>query len=255
MDKLISDFEKAKQKLKEQYKTEEYQKNCQQFILERDRLVKLAECYLSQFDQHKSDFEAAIVRTEYASGSKYLHRGYYCPSLIQDVVVGNVRRGKLLKRFTLRTKTCWEYGFNAEGQLIRCEYLVTKTVAGEECLVVSTRELLFYEDDRVYGITVQSDGTLEAISEEVFQNEKCICYMYCPCTSFKGAIRCSDIHSECYTYESETMQVQWHHLTIPLQENIEFAKTMGWNYCSYPIYRRDQYLFERKDGKYILTDN
>ena len=255
MDKLMSDYKQEKQKLAERYKTEEYQKNCQHFILERDRLVKLVERYLSKINQHKSDFEAAVVHTEYASGCKCLHRGYYCPSLIQDVVVGNVRRGKLLKRLTTRTKTCWEYGFNAERQLIRCEHLITKTVADEECLAVDTREFLFYEENRIYGITVRSDGTLEAITEEIFQNGKCICYTYCLCTSFNGVIRCGDIRSECYTYGADVMQAQWHRLIIPLQETLEFAKTMGWSVSSCPIYRKDQYLFEKKDGKFILAEN
>ena len=252
MDQLLSDFEKAKQKLEERCKEEEYQKNCQHFILERDRLVKLAERYLPQVNQLKTDFEAAVVRTEYASGCKYLHRGYYCPSLIQDVVVGNVRRGKLLKRLTARTKTCWEYGFNAEGRLIRCEDLITKMVADEEYLVVATREFLFYEENCIYGITVRSDGTLEAITEEVFQDGKCIRYAYCLCTSYDGVIHCGDIRCECYTYEADMIQAQWHHFTIPLQETLEFAKSMGWGVLSRPIYYKYQYLFEKRDGKITL---
>ncbi len=255
MDELLSDVEKAGQKLEERYKTEEYQKICQHFILERDRLVKLAEHYLSQIDRYKSDFEAAIVRTEYASGCRYLHRGYYCPSLIQDIVVVNVKRGKLLKRFTARTKTCWEYGFNAKGQLIRSEHLVTKQIAGDECLVVATREFLFYEENRIYGITVHSNGTPESITEEIYQDGKCIRYTYCQCASFGGVVSCGDIRSEYYTYETEMMQAQWHQLIIPLQENLEFAKTMGWKMSSCPIYRKDQYLFAIKDGKFVLKEN
>ena len=253
MDQLFSDFEQAGQRLEERYKEEEYQRNCQHFISERDRLVNLAAQYMPQINQFKSDFEAAVVRKEYASGCKYLHRGYYCPSLIQDVVVENVRRGKLLKRLTARTKTCWEYGFNAEGQLIRCEDLITKVVADEEYLVVATREFLFYEENCIYGITVRSDGTLEAITEEVFRDGKCIRYTYCLCTSYDGVIHCGDIRSECYTYEADMIQAQWHHFTIPLQETLEFAKSMGWSVLSRPIYYKDQYLFEKRDGKITLA--
>ena len=255
MDKVLSEFEKSKQKLEERFKTEEYQKHCQYFILERDRLLRVAERFLTDVEQYKRAFEAAVVRKEYASGCKHLHRGYYCPSLIRDAVVGNVRRGKLLKRLTARTKTCWEYGFNAEGQLICAENLVTQAIAGEEYLLVATRELLFYEGNCIYGITVCRDGTLEAITEEVFQDGKCICYTHCLCTVFDGRIDCIEISSERYIYEAETMQVQWHSLVIPSQKTLEFAKTMGLSIWSHPIYRRDQYLFERKDGKLIWLEN
>ena len=255
MDKLMSAYRNAKQKLEELYKTEQYQKNCQYFTSERDRLVEMAEQRLSQIDRYKSDIEAAIVRTEYASGCKYLHRGYYCPSLLQDAVVDNVRRGNLRKQITARTKTYWEYGFNAEGQLICSESIVTKTVAGEAYQLVTTREFLFYEESRIYGITLRKDGTVEAITEEVLQDGKCISYTHCLCTSYEGVISCGEICSEYYDHRAEKLQAQWHSLNIPLQENIEFSKKMGWEPMTIPIYRKNRFLLEKKDGKYVLTEN
>lgn len=252
---IVSETGRAVRLLQERYQSEEYRQNCQRFIAERDRLLKITERFMSNLDQLKCEFEAAVVRTEHASGCKYLHRGYYCPSMIQDIVVGNVRRGKLLKRLTARTKTCWEYGFNAEGKLILCESLVSQTVADESCLIAATREFLFYEDDCVYGITIRSDGSVEAITEEVYQDGKCISYIHALCTSFGGIIKSHEISSEHYTYEGEKMHAQWHRLMIPPQNTLEFAEAIGLNLPSIPIYQKDQYHFEKKDGRLILAEN
>ena len=45
--------------------------------------------------------EKTVVRREQASGGTCMQRGYYCPSFVMDIVLGNVNRGRLIKR--LRT--------------------------------------------------------------------------------------------------------------------------------------------------------
>lgn len=50
-------------------------------------------CYDKLFDYAQS----AICSTEYGRGGEFFHRGYYCPSPILDIIVGNANRGKLIK--------------------------------------------------------------------------------------------------------------------------------------------------------------
>lgn len=253
MDELLSEFERAKLKLHELSQTEAYQQSCQRFLAERDRLVKIATRLMSDPKQLKSEFEAAIVRTETASGSKHLHRGFYCPSLIQDIVVVGTKRGRLLKRVTSRTFPCNEYGFNANGQLILCENLVRKTRGDTECLIVASREFLFYEKNRIYGITMDSHGYLQTVTEEVFQEGKRIYYLNGLCTSFDGVIDCRSISCEYYSYDRDVLHsCHWHRLMIPPQSNPDFAKAIGLALPLHPIYQHDLYFFERKDGQLVL---
>ncbi len=44
------------------------------------------------------------MRHEIGLGGELMHRGYYCPSLIEDVVVGNTKRGRISKRTTSKAK-------------------------------------------------------------------------------------------------------------------------------------------------------
>ncbi|MBQ9673696.1 MAG: hypothetical protein IJV39_03625 [Ruminococcus sp.] len=44
--------------------------------------------------------------------------GYYCPSPVFDLIVGNVHRGKILKRMTKRSRPVMKYGFNSDNQIV-----------------------------------------------------------------------------------------------------------------------------------------
>lgn len=256
LQKFATELNSATRLWQERYRTDsDYQRNCLRFIAESNRLIKIAERIMPDINRTTSDVQSAIVHREYASGCKYLHRGYYCPSLIQDAVVGNVKRGRLLKRFTARTKNCWEYGFDAEGKLLCCESLVTKESADEELLVVATRELLLYEDDRRYGITLRSDGHLESVTEEIFKDKKCVSYTYASCSSYGGTVRCSSISSEHYAYEGKNMYAQWHQLTIPAEYTSQFLENIGVTPISVPIYRCNRYSFELCEDRFVLVEN
>lgn len=80
----------------------------------------------------------------YGIGSGLPHRGYYCPSLIQDFVIGGSKRGKIVKKKPV-TDEYREYGFDSHNTLIYAAY-------GSE------EEFLFYKKNTEIGITY--DGFL-----------------------------------------------------------------------------------------------
>ena len=43
------------------------------------------------------------------------------PSIIADIVVGGVKRGRLLRRVTTRSRPSFRYGFDADDRLIYAE--------------------------------------------------------------------------------------------------------------------------------------
>ena len=62
---------------------------------------------------HRLD-EADCGKIEFARGC-FMHRGFYCPSPIEEFVISNVRRGHLQKKRT--ASSTYEYSFDRMGQL------------------------------------------------------------------------------------------------------------------------------------------
>lgn len=128
---------------KEQYNAEELKNH---FKAECDRLHLTAQGYLTNIRQTLSELERLTVKKTYSSGDYLVPRGYYCPSPIFDIVVGNCKRGKLLKRLTSGSKPTFAYCFDKYGQLI---------IVND--LSLNTTELLFYKENTVTGIELSSD--------------------------------------------------------------------------------------------------
>lgn len=78
---------------------------------ECERLKALAAPYADKKEELAREISDSIVREEQAVGGETLHRGFYYPSPVYDIVVGNVHRGNVLKRVTSRSKVIWRYGF------------------------------------------------------------------------------------------------------------------------------------------------
>ena len=68
------------------------------------------------FDINLNNAKKNTVKLQYAKKSDGLHRGFYCPSIFIEHLVGNVGRGELTER---KPKgSYFEYGFNSDNKLI-----------------------------------------------------------------------------------------------------------------------------------------
>ena len=228
-------FRNARQRLEELYKSEEYRNNCQRFQAECDRLAAIAQSLLERKDQIKEACEANTVRREFASQSRYLHRGFYCPSPVLDRIIRSAKRGRILKRITSASKPTHEYGFDASGRLLWC-------TSFDRGSVLST-EYLIYDEAAVYGITFNAFG-MEAITEEVYEDGRLVRYLHGLCTDFDNAVECGQLECELYSYEENRLcGCQWHRLSIPQKEIPDFMKEFASILPRHPIYQCDSFFY------------
>jgi len=110
------------------------------------------------------------LREELAVNARYLHRGFYCPSLVRDTIIGNARRGRILKNPRKQTSYSHRYYFGQDNKLLMAE-----SVLGDQ---KKKLEYLIYEGDTVFGIAFDPWGSLVGLSEEVYENNRLKTY-YC----------------------------------------------------------------------------
>lgn len=114
--------------------------------------------------------QALPVKTECAVGSRYLHRGFYCPSPVFDAHVTNIRRGRLLQRITNRSKITHRY-FYGECGLYMVEY----------CEREVFREYILWDGDVRYGFVYSRSGDLNGVSAEVYKDGQLQTYLWSLC--------------------------------------------------------------------------
>ena len=77
--------------------------------------------YCKRYEEIDANFSGTPSRYEYCCGSRGgIHRGYYCPSLIEDIVVGGVNRGRRV--IHPRSNYQFRYGFDSDNRLSVAEY-------------------------------------------------------------------------------------------------------------------------------------
>lgn len=168
-----------------------------EFMLkERERLSQKADCYKPLRQKLYEQAVSSAVRKEYSNNECGMHRGYYCPSPVDDLVTGGLKRGKLMKRITKNAKPDHEYLFDSNDKLVAVNSLLDwKT---------TETEILIYEDNLVTGITFDSyDNSISEISESVYDSDNRIQSFLTASVSQKKSIRTtiSDIKLEKYIYD------------------------------------------------------
>ena len=135
----------------------------------------------------------SVVRIEHGKGGLNLHRGFYCPSLAFDIVVGNASRGRILKQGGKNSQFDYEYGFDIFDRLI----VVRKFHQGQMYLI----EILLYSENVIegYGFS-KEDLTLCSYCREVYHDNKLMnfTHMYLP----MGSLKYSHYFKESYIYTS-----------------------------------------------------
>lgn len=107
------------------------------------RLFDLYDKYLYSYDELRKKALAETCYREYSKGGESMHRGYYCPSPVYDLLVGNVNRGRLLKR---RPAVNYDYIYylNEARQIIMVDAFATWE-DGRKTLY--TREFIFHGEN------------------------------------------------------------------------------------------------------------
>ena len=84
---------------------------------EEDYLISLCMKYRDSFEELNQTMEVTGLTQEYGRGGCTLHRGFYCPSPVEDIIVGGCDRGRLVHK--LRSNLSQDYVFLKEGDKLR----------------------------------------------------------------------------------------------------------------------------------------
>lgn len=152
-----------------------------------------------------------------------LHRGYFHPSPIYDLVVGNTKRGSL-KPLNSHSPITHRYWVDNNGRLSLIESITPTRI--------SHTEKLFFEDNEIVGITVDCNGHLSAVSKERYDGARIAYFALMNCAFGGEAYKCFNFHSEQYTHDS-----------LGLSE-CDFINVSP---LSHTIVRK-RYAFERQNG-------
>ena len=181
-----------KAQLLEWRNSDEYQNLCISFACKGNQLVSFAKEFLQRETNVCGEIKDKTVRTESASDSG-LHRGFYCPSLVYDIIVGNVKRGRRLKGITVKSKNYFLYGFDNQNRLIWVERYYNGVVAYSEYIV--------YDNQAIWGITLDSLGRIYAVTKEEYCKGKIKNYFFALVSSYENKFTCNRLRLEEYMYD------------------------------------------------------
>lgn len=161
---------------------------------EMNHLIGTAKEFQTQYREMYRELSDTVVRREYARGGQLLHRGYYCPSPVFDLIVGGVKRGRLLKRLpSAKSTPDVTFGFNEKDQLVTVE----RSGGG--------KEFIFYPEDGLeLGIGFMSDRVC-LVSECRFAQGRLQTYSCCYLADGK------DFHKEVFAYDEKGLRyLDWY---------------------------------------------
>lgn len=172
-------------------------------------LLRLYREYEPCYDKLFDDAQSAICSIEYGRGGELFHRGYYFPSPIFDLVIGNANRGRLVKRPRKDAVYDYVYYKDKDGNLIMADKYLGDTDADKK---LCYREFIIKSDSREIAPCFNFDKFLEQINIASFSlceysDGKIILYRNMLRSSIKmedGTVSYGSpiIHAEDYKYHS-----------------------------------------------------
>jgi hypothetical protein len=156
-------------------------------------LVSIRNEYEEQLHRLRTLTEKEIVNVQYSKGGETIHRGYYCPSPVLDLIVGGLKRGKLYKRKPDFGRYSYEYCFDSNNRLILVKGVNEFTTPDSNY----NEEYLLYNDDTISGVEFDHTGDIVAVSRCTYENNNIVKYERSVCSLPQYA----DLYMEEYAYE------------------------------------------------------
>ena len=139
------------------------------------------------------------TKKEFAANSRYLHRGFYCPSPAFHIVVSNSKKGKLLKQPTKRSNITHIYHIHNED-IYMVEYFLNNTPTG--------KEYIQWDQNIRFGYVFNHWGQLGGVSVETYNNGQLQNYMWAICHNASSSSedwQADFVHFEAYQYEDSAL--------------------------------------------------
>jgi len=194
----------------------------------------ITDCKLN-FEECFNEFNSKVAFKQYGFGGEYLHRGYYCPSIIADIIAGNVSRGKILKQKNIVKPPTFTFGFDYENKLILIQQ-------HDLC------EFIFRNKKTEIGIAVSNDMKIQSVTECQFCGEQICSYIFCLYNPYEECI--VELTEERYAYFKHQVQVDWSRAStsknawVKQHENYIFSVENGY-LASYRVQELDTNGLER----------
>lgn len=174
--------------------SEEYAMLCAPYIAEANELSEIVKSYNPGRAKLENDLDKRTVAVKKSIGGKAIHRGYYCPSLIQDIVIGNVKRGRICKSDT--SSADYLYCFDDNNK-----HIATKIAHAEGDDI----EFIIYDSNKAISV-YYSGKRLENVSLcEYDDNGRILKYIYASSNMF-------EVKKEEYEYSDNKLVVNYSNL-------------------------------------------
>lgn len=187
---------------------EEYEKLCAPYLEEASAFADIIKAEKGRKQELENILTANAVREEKGRGGESIHRGYYCPSLIEDIVVGNCKRGSLCKENN--PKATYTHYFDCDNK-----HIATRQQDGD---IVST-EYILYSANKSLGVLFDGCDQLVTIAEcEYDKSGRILKYILVLCDTTKDAV--IEYHKELYNYSEENIIVETSNLLCTISPAI-----------------------------------
>ena len=172
-------------------------------MMNKGALLTLFAEYEHQYDSLAETISDDGLRRKYGKGGEMLHRGALCPSPIYDLVIGNVRRGRVLMQPPKDAQPDYVYYFCGDKLRIADKY--------DDALGRCTREYLLYQKHTVIAprycvLDMPWHGEMEGLSVCEYQEDGRIhswMDLFRRCASESPSEEDFEVHSEEYCYDGE----------------------------------------------------
>lgn len=176
---------------------EEYSELCKPYLAECSAYTDV----IKSNKNRKSELHKALMnntaRVEKSIGGKSIHRGFYCPSPVQDIVIGNNNRGRLCRADN--PKADYTYYFDSNN----------KHIATQQ---ENRTEYISYYENKSLGLLF-SENHFVSISEcEYDENGRISSYINILCNADSDNV--FEYDKELYTYNESELIVDHSHLAI-----------------------------------------
>lgn len=193
----------------------------------------VADKYNDMLNQLIHSIETDTKRTEFCIQSECLHRGYYCPSPILDLIVGGIKRGKLTAKPYKTTEEYYKYYFNNENRMIAIENYAVEPFDFSPYEI----EFIIREDSTEYGVTFHNGWKeISYISKAEYEN---------------GIVK--NYSAVCYNKDMSEEETTLHH-EVYFYTGVLLSKAIVYFNISpeLNLYSRNEYIFKYDEAGKIL---
>ena len=178
---------------------EEYDTLCVPYRLECERMAEIMKENGGRQNELDIALKSNTAEIKYSAGGETLYRGFFCPSLIEDIVVGNCNRGRMCKADNPRA-TGTHYFDNHKKHIGTAQN--------------GPKEYISYCGNKSLGLQYCGGELLEIAECEYDDAGRILTYIRALCDAHNNSV--TEYNKETYTYTEGKMIVEWSRYNPPV---------------------------------------